>query len=52
MSLSFVLFLVFSIYRGLKASFVLYSAVSNEKFTQEDFDKSIKTTDNQLWRIL
>jgi len=52
MSLSFVLFLVFSIYRGLKASFVLYSAVSNEKFTQEDFNKSIKTTNNQLWRIL
>jgi hypothetical protein len=52
MSLSFGLFLVFSIYRGLKASFVVYSAVNNEEFTQEDFDKNIKTTDNQLLRIL
>lgn len=39
------------IYKSIKASFALYSAIDNDSFTKEDFDKSIKVTDNNLVRI-
>lgn len=51
MIIAFILFIIFSIYRWLKAKFVLYSAISNESFTQKDFDLNIKITKNNLWRI-
>lgn len=52
MSIAFLLFIIFAIYRGLKATFVLYSAVSNNQFTQNNFNKNLKITDNNLLRIL
>lgn len=51
MIIAFILFIIFSIYRWLKAKFVLYSAISNESFTQNDFNLNIKITKNNLLRI-
>lgn len=51
MIIAFILFIIFSIYRWLQATFVLYSAISNESFTQNDFDLNIKITKNNLLRI-
>jgi hypothetical protein len=52
MILSFIIFIIFSIYRGLKTTFVIYSATSQESFTQENFNLNIKITNNNLLRIL
>lgn len=49
---AFILFIMFAIYRWLKANFVLYSATSQESFTQENFNLNIKITDSNLLRIL
>lgn len=48
----FILFLIFSVYRGLKVTFAIYSAVSKEEFTQKNFDLNKQITDNNLLRIL
>ncbi|MDD2871466.1 MAG: hypothetical protein PHS49_05740 [Candidatus Gracilibacteria bacterium] len=47
-----ILFIVFSIYRGLKSTFPIYSAVNNDSFTKEDFSNAINITHNNWWRIL
>lgn len=52
MIFSFLLFIVFSIYRWLRASFVLYSATSKEEFTQNNFNLNLRITKGKLWRIL
>jgi len=52
MIISAMLFVFFSIYRWTKAKFALYSAVDNEEFTRENFNNSIKYTDNNWWRII
>ena len=52
MIFSMILFIVFSIYRWLRASFSLYSATSQESFTQDNFDLNLKITKNNLLRIL
>ncbi|MCP4523931.1 MAG: hypothetical protein GY828_06980 [Candidatus Gracilibacteria bacterium] len=51
MSLSFFIFIVFLGYRGIRSNFVLYSAVVDQSFTQENFDTSVKTTEGKFWRI-
>jgi hypothetical protein len=40
------------VYRGLKVTFAIYSAVSKEEFTQKNFDLNKQITDNNLLRIL
>lgn len=47
-----ILFIVFSIYRWLKSTFPIYSAVNNDSFTKEDFSNAINITHNNWWRIL
>ncbi|MDP2091325.1 MAG: hypothetical protein Q8K30_07055 [Candidatus Gracilibacteria bacterium] len=51
MGISVVLFLAYSIYRGYRASFSIYSAVDNDSFTKDDFIKTLSFTDNKWWRI-
>ena len=46
-----IFFIWYMIYRWLKATFALFSAVDNDSFTIEDFQKSLKPTNNNLWRI-
>lgn len=52
MILWFILFIIFSIYRGLKVTFAIHSAVSQEEFTQNNFNLSKQITDLNLLRIL
>lgn len=49
---SLVLFVVFSIYRWIKASFFLSSAVDKNEYTKDNFKHSISVTKNNFWRIL
>ena len=49
--LALFLFLIFSIYRWLKSSFALYSAVDKDKYTKQNFTNSIEITKNKWWRI-
>ena len=51
-SFSVLLFFVFAIYRWVKASFYMSSAIDKNEFTQENFNYSVKVTDNNWWRIL
>jgi len=50
--LALFLFLIFSIYRWIKATFALYSAVDKEQYTKENFNNSLEITKNKWWRIL
>jgi hypothetical protein len=52
MILGWLLFIVFAIYRWIKASFPIYSAVNDDNFTKENFNISLKITDNNWWRII
>ncbi len=47
----FLLFIVNMIYRGIKSTFALYSAIDNDSYTKEDFLKSVSITNNKWWRI-
>ncbi len=47
-----LLFIVFAIYRWLKTTFSLYSAIDNDDYTKENFNFSIKITKNKWYRIL
>lgn len=49
--LSLVLFLSFAIYRGLKTTFSIFYAVDKQSFTDDNFNKSVKITDDNWWRI-
>ena len=49
---SCALFVVFGIYRGIKTTFSLYSAVVYDTFTKKNFKKSLEVTKNQWWRIV
>jgi hypothetical protein len=52
MVLWWIIFAVFSIYRWIKSTFALYSAVNNESFTKQDFTKSLEITKNNWWRMI
>ena len=47
-----VLFLVFSLYRWLKTSFSIVSAVDKDEYTKENFNNSVSITKNNWWRIV
>lgn len=47
----FLLFIINMIYRGIKSTFALYSAIDNDSYTKEDFLKSVSITNNKWWRI-
>lgn len=49
--ISLLIFIFYSIYRWIKAKFALYSAVSNNNFTKNDFNNSISITENNWRRI-
>lgn len=44
--------LIFSIYRWIKATFAICSAIDKESYTRENFKQSIVYTHNNWWRIL
>ena len=50
--ISGILFIAFSIYRGIKSVFAMFSAVDNDQFTKANFLESVKITDNNWWRIV
>jgi len=52
MSLSIFIYIFFAIYRWIKASFYMSSAIDKNEFTKENFNFSIKITKNNWWRIL
>jgi hypothetical protein len=52
MMIWWLLFIGFSIYRWLKATFALYSAVDKNDYTKTNFDNSVNVTDNNWWRIV
>lgn len=46
------LFICFALYRWLKTSFSVYSAVDSDDYSRENFNFSVKITTNNWWRIL
>jgi hypothetical protein len=52
MIISLITFIIFSIYRGTKAMFALYSAVDKNKYSKINFLHSVKITNDNWWRIL
>lgn len=46
------LFVFFAIYRWIKSTFSLYSAIEKDEFTKDNFVKSIELTNGKWWRIL
>jgi hypothetical protein len=51
MVFSWILFLVFSLYRWIKTTFSISSAIDKDKFTKENFLHSLHITKNNWWRI-
>lgn len=51
-SIWLVLFFIFSIYRWVKSSFSIYSAIDKNSYTKENFNSSINITTNNWWRIV
>ena len=49
---SSIYFIISIIYRWLKSKFAIYSAVDKNEFTKNNFEKSLKFTKNNWWRIL
>lgn len=47
-----MLFVIFALYRWIKTSFSIISAVDNDSFTKEDFKKSVYITNNNYLRII
>lgn len=52
LSIAGLVFFLFALIRWIKSIFALYSAVDDDEFTKENFLFSIKSTDNNWWRIL
>lgn len=51
-SISFILLLIFAIYRWTKSVFAIYWAVDNDSFTKDNFVNTVRLTDNNWWRII
>lgn len=45
------LFIVFAVYRWLKTSLSVYSAVDSDDYSRENFNFSVSITSNKWWRI-
>ncbi len=52
MWLSFLYAIIQWVYRGLKTSFALSSAIYNQNYEKQTFETSIRMTDGKWWRIL
>jgi len=52
MSIWAILFAIFAIYRWLKTSFSVFSAVDSDDYSRENFKFSVEITKNKWWRIL
>lgn len=50
--ISVILWLYFAIYRGVKATFALVSAVDKETISKETFYDSLRLSDGKWWRVL
>jgi len=48
----FILLIIFSVYRWIKSTFSIFSAVDKNEYTKENFKKSVEVTDNNWWRIV
>ena len=51
MGISIILFIVFSISRGIRSSFSLMNAVDKQSYTKENFKESLALTDGKWWQI-
>lgn len=51
MGIALFLFIIFAIYRWLKTTFSVYSAVDSDDYSRENFDFSVKITSKKWWRI-
>lgn len=51
-SVSLILFIYYSLYRWIKTSFSIITAISYDKFDKNNFLNSLKITDNNWWRII
>ena len=51
MIISLILFVFFAIYRWVKATFPIYSAVNHDNFSKVDFLNSVNITNNSWWRV-
>lgn len=47
-----ILFIIFALYRWIKSSFALYSAIDNNDYTKDNFKYAISITKNNWLRIL
>lgn len=52
MVISSLLFIIFSIYKWMKSTFSIYSAIDSDEYTISNFNKSVKITDKKWWRIV
>ncbi|MDD2907405.1 MAG: hypothetical protein PHH98_02070 [Candidatus Gracilibacteria bacterium] len=52
MGIGIFLFIAFSLYRGIKTTFAVSSAIDCDEYTIENFKKSVSITDNNWWRII
>lgn len=51
MIISVIVFIVFALYRWVRATFPLYTAIDKDDFTKDNFIASLKITNNNWWRI-
>ncbi len=49
--ISIILGLFFSIYRGIRSTFAIISAIDNLSFTKENFQSSINISKGKWWRV-
>lgn len=51
MWISLIVFVVFAIYRGTKATFWIIAAIDKQEYTKDNLHKSIKLSDGKWWRV-
>lgn len=52
MLISVLIFIFFAVYRWIKTTFSLYSAIDKTQYTKENFKNSVNLTNNKWWRVL
>ena len=50
--ISLIIFIVFSIYRWVRSTFAIQSAIDKDSYTTKNFKSSISITKNNIWRII